>query len=88
MNPGRIVDIMIPIGTKNVSRSSDAEDAHWESMLVCLFATVWQRFQCAVLTVWAIPMSTKTLSSTGRRRMKESLETTSCEIWKVAMLDH
>ena len=30
MNPGRIVDTMILIGTNNVSRSSDAEETQWE----------------------------------------------------------
>ena len=34
MNPGRIPDIMILIGTNNVSRSSDEEEAQWESMMV------------------------------------------------------
>ena len=67
MNPGRIVVIMILIGTNNVSRSSDAEEAQWESMLVCLFNTVWQKFHCAALTVCTIPMSTRTQSFTGRR---------------------
>ena len=37
MIPGRIPDIMILIGTNNVSRSSDEEEAQWESMMICLF---------------------------------------------------
>ena len=28
---------------------------------------IWQKFKCAVLTVCTVPMSTKTLTSTGRR---------------------
>ena len=67
MNPGRIPDIMILIGTNNVSRSSDEEEAQWESMMVCLFITIWQNFQCALLTFCTVPMSTRTLSATGRR---------------------
>ena len=67
MNPGRIPNIMILIGTKNVSRGSDEEEAQWESMMVCLFTTLWQKFKCAVLTVCTVPMCTKTLTSTGRR---------------------
>ena len=51
MNPGRIADIMI--------LSSDSEEAQWEQM--------WKKFQCAVLIVCTIPMSTRTQSSTGRR---------------------
>ena len=34
MNPGRIPNIMILIGTNNVSRGSDEEEAQWESMMV------------------------------------------------------
>ena len=67
MNPGRIPNIMILIGTKNVSRGSDEEEAQWESMKVCLFTNLWQKFKCAVLTVCTVHVSTKTLTSTGRR---------------------
>ena len=67
MNPGKIRDIMILRGTNDVSRGSDEEEARWESMMVCLFTTLWQKFSCAVLTVCTVPMSTKTLTSTGRR---------------------
>ena len=67
MNPGRLPDIMILIGTNNVSRSSDEEEAQWESMMACLFTTLWQKFECTVPTVCTPPMSTRTLSSTGRR---------------------
>ena len=67
MNPGKIVDIMVLIGTNNLSRSSDTEEAQWESLLVCLFTTLWQKFQCAVLTVCTIPTTKRTLSSKGRR---------------------
>ena len=67
MNPGRIPNIMILIGTSNVSRGSDEEEAQRESMMVCLFTTLWQKFECVVLTVCPIPMSTKTLTSAGRR---------------------
>ena len=58
---------MILIGTNNVSRGSDEKEAQWESMMVCLFTTLWQKFKCAVLTVCTVPMSTKTLTSRGRR---------------------
>ena len=67
MNPGRIHNVMILVGTNNVSRSSDEEEAQWEAMMVCLFTTLWQKFNCAVLTVCAVPMSTRTLAATGRR---------------------
>ena len=67
VNPGRILDIMILIGTNNVSRGSDEEEARWESMMMCLFNTLWQKFSCAVLTVCTVPMSTKTLTATGTR---------------------
>ena len=66
MNPGRIPDSMIFIGTNNVSRSSNEEAAQWESMIVCLSTTLWQKCKCAVLTVCTIPMRSRTLSSTGR----------------------
>ena len=42
----------------------------WESMLVCLFTTVWQKFHCALLTVCTIPISTRTQLSTGRRQIE------------------
>ena len=51
MNPGRIPNVKILVGTNNISRSSDEEEALWESMMVCLFTTLWQKFNCAVLTV-------------------------------------
>ena len=67
MNPGGIPNIMILIGTNNVSRGSDEEEAQWEPMMVCLFTTIRQKFQCAVLTVCTVLMSTRTLTSTGIR---------------------
>ena len=67
MNPGRIPNIMILIVTNNVSRGSDEEEAQLESMMVCLFTTLWQKFKCAVLTVCTLPMNTRTLTSTGKR---------------------
>ena len=67
MNPGRIPNIMILIETNNVSRRSDEEEAQCESMMVCLFTSLWQKFKCAVLTVCTVPMSTRTLTSAGRR---------------------
>ena len=67
MNPGRIPNVMIPVGTNNISRSSDEEEALWESMMVCLFTTLWQKFNCAVLTVCTVPMNTRSLTATGRR---------------------
>ena len=67
MNPGRIPNIMILIGTNNVPRGSDEEEALWESMMVCLFTTLWHKFKCAVLTVCTVPLITKTLTATGRR---------------------
>ena len=67
MNPGRIPNVTILVGTNNISRSSDEEEALWESMMVCLFTTLWQKFNCAVLTVCTVPMSTRTLTAAGRR---------------------
>ena len=67
MNPGRIPNIMILIGTNILSRGSDEEEAQWESMMLCLFTTLWKKFECTVLTVCTVPMSTRTLTSTGRR---------------------
>ena len=43
--------MMILVGMNYISRSSDEEEALWESMIVCLFTTLWQKFNCAVLTV-------------------------------------
>ena len=57
----------ILVGTNNVSRGSDEEEAQWESMMVCLFTTLWQKVKCAVLTICTVPMSTRTLTSAGRR---------------------
>ena len=67
MNPGRKPNIMILIGTNKVSRGSGEEEALWESMIVCLFTTLWHKFKCTVLTGCTVPMSTKTLNATGRR---------------------
>ena len=67
MNPGRIPNIMILTGTNNVSRGSNEEEARWESMMVCLFTAPWQKFDCTILTVCTVPMSTKTLTATGSR---------------------
>ena len=67
MNPGRIPNVTILVGTNNISRSSDEEQALWESMMVCLFTTLWQKFNCAVLTVCTVPMNTGSLTAAGRR---------------------
>ena len=47
--------------------SSDEEEALWESLMVCLLTTFWQKFNCAVLTVCTVPMNTRTLTARGRR---------------------
>ena len=67
MNPGRIPNVTILVETNNISRSSDEEEALLESMMVCLFTTLCQKFNCAVLTVCTVPMNTKTLTAAGRR---------------------
>ena len=67
INPGRIPNVMIVVGTNNISRSSDEEKALWESMMVCMFTTLWQKFNCAVLTVCTVPMNTRTLTAARRR---------------------
>ena len=66
MNRGRMPNIMILIGTNNISRASDEEEEQWESMMVCRFTTLWHNFKCVVPTVCTVTMSTKTLT-TGRR---------------------
>ena len=67
MHPGRIPNVMILVGTNNISRSSDEEEALWESMMVCLFTSLWQKFNCAVLTVCTVPMNARRLTAIGRR---------------------
>ena len=67
MNPVIIPNVTILVGTNNISRRSDEEEALWESMMVCLFTTLWQKFNCAVLTVCTVPMSKRTLTAAGRR---------------------
>ena len=58
---------MILVGTNDISRGSDEQEALWESMMVYLFTTLWQKFNCAVLTVCTVPMNTKSLTAAGRR---------------------
>ena len=65
MNPGRIPNVMILVGTNDISRGSDEQEALWESMMVCLLTTLWQKFNCAVLTVCT--MNTRSLTASGRR---------------------
>ena len=67
MNPGRIPNVMILVGTNDIFRGSDEQEALWESMMVCLFTTLWQKFNCAVLTVCTEPMNTRSLTASGRR---------------------
>ena len=57
MSPGRILLVMILVGTNNISRSSDEEEALWAVL----------KFNCAVLTVCTVPISTKMLTAAGRR---------------------
>ena len=73
MNPGRIPNVMILVGTNNIPRSSDEEEAQWELIMMCLFTTLWQRFNCAVLTVCTLPMSKDVDSNReqGEDTMKE-----------------
>ena len=67
MNPGRIPNVMILVGTNDINRGSDEQEALWESMMVCLFTTLWQKFNCAVLTVCTVLMNTRSLTAAGRR---------------------
>ena len=67
MNPGKIPNVMILVGTNDISRGSDEQEALWESMMVCLFTTIWQKFSCAVLTVCTVPMNARSLTASGRR---------------------
>ena len=67
MNPGRIPNVMILVGTNDISRGSDEQEALWESMMVCLFTTLWQKFNCAVLIVCTVPMNTRNLTASGRK---------------------
>ena len=67
MNPWRIPNVMILVGTNDISRGSDEQEALWESMMVCLFTTLWQKFNCAVLTVCTVPMNTRSLTTAARR---------------------
>ena len=67
MNPGRIPNVMILVGMNDISRGSDEHEAILESMMVCLFTTLWQKFNCAVLTVCTVPMNTRSLTASGRR---------------------
>ena len=59
--------MMILVGTNDISRGSDEQEALWESMMVCLFTTPWQKFNCAVLTNCTVPMNTRSLTASGRR---------------------
>ena len=59
--------MMILVGTNDISRGSDEQEALWESMMVCLFTTLWQKFNCALLTVCTVPMNTRSLTASGRR---------------------
>ena len=67
MNPGKIPNVMILVGTNDISRGSDEQEALWEAMMVCLFTTLWQKFSCAVLTVCTVPMNARSLTASGRR---------------------
>ena len=67
MNPGRIPNVMILVGTNDISRGLDEQEALWESMRVCLLTTLWQKFNCAVLTICTVPMNTRSLTAAGRR---------------------
>ena len=70
MNPGKIPNVMILVGTNDISRGSDEQEALWESMMVCLFTTLWQKFSCAVLTVCTVPMNARSLTASGRRHIE------------------
>ena len=79
MNPGKIPNVMILVGTNDISRGSDEQEALWESMMVCLFTTLWQKFSCAVLTVCTVPMNEKPDSirkeaQRGSHEMEQHLE--------------
>ena len=67
MNPGKMPNVMILVGTNDIPRGSDEQEALWEAMMVCLFTTLWQKFSCAVLTVCTVPMNTRSLTVSGRR---------------------
>ena len=58
---------MILVGTNDISKASDEQEALWESMMVCLFTTLWQKFNCAVLTACTVRMNARSLTAAGRR---------------------
>ena len=72
MNPGRIPSVMIQVGTNNISRSSDEEEALWKSMMVCLFTTLWQKFNCAVLILLHCAYECKKLDSSREKAQRRS----------------
>ena len=72
MNPGKIPNVMILVGTNDISRGSDEQEALWESMMVYLFTTLWQKFSCAVLTVCTVPMNTRSLTASEGGTTRES----------------
>ena len=67
MSTGRKVDVTIMMGTTNASRNSEAEECRWEAMLACLLTAVWQKIQCAVLSVCTLPKIAKTQQASARR---------------------
>ena len=67
MNPGRIPNVMILVGTNDISKGSDEQEALWESTMVCLLTTLWQKVNYPVLTVCTVPMNTRSLTAAGRK---------------------
>ena len=59
--------MMILVETNDISRGLDEQEALWESMMLCLFTTLWQKFNYAVLTVFTVPRNTRSLTAAGRR---------------------
>ena len=88
MNPGRIVDIMILMGTNNASKSSDAENSLRVNAGVPVYHSVAKNFSVRYRPFAPYRWAREHNRPQEEDTMNESLDgTTSCEIWQAAMLD-
>ena len=63
----KIPNVMILVGTNDISRGSDEQEALWESMMVCLNTTSGRSSVARLLTVCTVPMNARSLTASGRR---------------------
>ena len=90
MNPGRIPNVIILVGTNNISKGLDEEEALWESMMVCLLTILWQKFndKAKIRKPKIMIVANSENDEVHRAMVEPLLEASGKRNWRSNMLTH